>query len=286
MAWISSVAGAALIILVLWDAFHTIFHPNGEGRLSGFIAKGLWRVAKAIRGGRPHQLVGPAAMVAVVGFWLSLTTLGFALIYLPQLDGGFLFPTGLEPGQRADFVDALYLSLVTGATLGYGDIVPTYTALKLVSPLQALTGFALLTAALSWVLQLYPALARRRALALRIHAGVEKLKEGPLSHEGLLDLSEGVMRLKVDTSQNSEMFYFVEDDKRSSVAAGLPRLWQWASDASIGDNERDRAAGGYAISAMAELAGALAPLLDMRADADPFEVLRRFATSHGGRGEK
>ena len=76
--------------------------------------------------------------------------------------GGLLVePPGLEPSERIDLLDSLYLSLVTVAALGYGDIVPTYAWLRLVSPLEALIGCALLTAAVSWILQIHPALARK-----------------------------------------------------------------------------------------------------------------------------
>ena len=59
----------------------------------------------------------------------------------------------------------LYLSLVTLVTLGYGDIVPTSDWLRILQQLEALTGFAIVTASLSWVISIYPALGRRRALA-------------------------------------------------------------------------------------------------------------------------
>jgi hypothetical protein len=65
-------------------------------------------------------------------------------------------------------LDALYLSTVAMSTLGFGDIVPVDGWLRLVVPVQALVGFLLLTAAVSWVLQVYPAPARRRVLAVRL----------------------------------------------------------------------------------------------------------------------
>ncbi|MFF8942469.1 potassium channel family protein [Streptomyces sp. NPDC014864] len=63
---------------------------------------------------------------------------------------------------------SVYLSLVTVATLGLGDIAPSADWLRIVAPLEAMVGFVLLTATVSWILGIYPALARRRALALRI----------------------------------------------------------------------------------------------------------------------
>ena len=62
---------------------------------------------------------------------------------------------------------ALSIALVTVATLGFGDILPADPVLRVVAPVQALVGFVLLTAAISWVLQVYPPLGRRRALARR-----------------------------------------------------------------------------------------------------------------------
>ena len=39
-----------------------------------------------------------------------------------------------------------------------------------IAPLEALTGFVLLTTALAWFAQIYPPLSRRRALALQLHS--------------------------------------------------------------------------------------------------------------------
>ncbi len=73
----------------------------------------------------------------------------------------FLYATGLNPANNSGFVDALYLSLMTLTTLGYRTITPTAGWLRLLGPLEALIGFALLTASLTWVTSLYPALRRR-----------------------------------------------------------------------------------------------------------------------------
>lgn len=54
---------------------------------------------------------------------------------------------------------------MTLATLGYGDIAPATGWLRALAPLEAVVGFALVTAGISWTLALYPALSRQRALA-------------------------------------------------------------------------------------------------------------------------
>jgi hypothetical protein len=48
------------------------------------------------------------------------------------------------------------------------DIAPTDAWLRIAAPLEALIGFAPLTAAVSWISQIHPALTRRRLLALRL----------------------------------------------------------------------------------------------------------------------
>jgi hypothetical protein len=90
-------------------------------------------------------------MVAVTGLWTVLIVLGWTLVYWPHISHGFSYAEGLQPTVRTDFLDALYLSLVMVATLGLGDIVPDDGWLRIVAPLQALVGFALLTALVSWV---------------------------------------------------------------------------------------------------------------------------------------
>ncbi|GGG65188.1 hypothetical protein GCM10011374_31240 [Kocuria dechangensis] len=107
-------------------------------------------------------------MVAVVVLWVLLQGAGWALVYLPHVPGGFVHSSGVDPGEYPDAAEAFYVSLVTLATLGFGDAVPTDPGIRLASPLEALTGFALLTAALTWFTQIYPPLARRRSLALEL----------------------------------------------------------------------------------------------------------------------
>lgn len=76
---------------------------------------------------------------------------------------GFNFGSSLDPHRSSDAVATLDLSLATVGTLGFGDILPADPVLRVLAPVQALLGFVLLTAAISWVLQVYPALGRPRA---------------------------------------------------------------------------------------------------------------------------
>lgn len=156
-----------LVLVVTWDVFHTLLHPKGQGRLSKTLMHAVWMTSRHL-GTYGRSLSGAVAMVAAIGGWGVLMLVGWALIFWPWMPEGFLYATGTDPATRSTVVDAVYLSLVSLTTLGYGDITPLTPWLRFAAPVEGLLGFALLTAAVSWVLQVYPALTRRRVLALRL----------------------------------------------------------------------------------------------------------------------
>jgi hypothetical protein len=176
--------------------------------------------------------------VAVIATWAALVVLGGALVYWPQIPEGVSYGTGLEPAQRGDFTDALYVSLVTTTTLGFGDIVPTAAWLRVVTPLQALIGFTLLTAAVSWVLQIYPALNRRRTMALRLtslqrsslHDAVRK-SDSVLLAVLLEDLAGQVTQASVDFTQYAETYTSGTATARSPSPWPCLTLPSWARSA-------------------------------------------------------
>ena len=167
-------------------------------------------------------------MVMVIAMWAILQTLGWALIYYPNMPGGFSYSPGLDPSRYNNFAESLYVSLVTLTTLGYGDVIAKEEWIRLLSPLQALIGFSLLSAALSWFSQLYPAQARRRALAVKLQSladadYVHHLNEleTAVASRVLDNLAEDLIRIRVDLTQNSELYYFHESDVRLSLIASL-----------------------------------------------------------------
>ena len=204
--WVVTVLGVAVVLAVLRDIFHTLWHPSGHGGLGRQVLAAIWRIGRPRRGHRRvRALAGPLAMVVVVMAWVALIVLGWTLIYWPHLDDGFFITESLKETSRGGLLDALYLSMVTLATLGFGDIVPTAEWLRVAVPLQAMLGFVLLTAVVTWVLQVYPALTRRRALAIRLSLlrradAVRVLAEEdvPMAANLLEDLAGEVVQARVD----------------------------------------------------------------------------------------
>ncbi|KRE40235.1 potassium channel family protein [Knoellia sp. Soil729] len=229
MTWAMTVAGVVVILLALRDIFHTLWHPAGFGTLSRFIFRGTWRITKlAGRQSRSTELAGPLGLLATLGMWAALSVLGFALVYLPRMPDGFYFGSSLEPTMSSDIVASVYLSIVAVATLGFGDILPATPVLRAVVPLEALVGFVLLTAGISWGLQLYPALIRRRALARRLSsmarcgaAEVVEKGEAGIAVQYLEGVRSELASIEMDLLQYAESYFFREVQSDLSLAATL-----------------------------------------------------------------
>ncbi|OBA30753.1 MULTISPECIES: potassium channel family protein [Rhodococcus] len=232
MTWIFSVLGAALIAVALRDIYATLWHPHGLGTLSRWVFRIIWSIAGRIRRhGRALGSAGPIGMVATVLLWAAMIVGGWALIYLPHMPGGFFFASALQPQSSSDPVASLYLSLVTVATLGYGDITPAYPALRLLIPVQALIGFVLFTAAISWILQIYPALIRRRAAARAVSllastdsAEVARHGEASIACALLDGVTEALTTVEFDLRQYSETYFFRDAEPDRSLAVMLAHV--------------------------------------------------------------
>ncbi len=229
MFWASTTVGAVLVVAALRDIFHTLWHPAGFGTLSRRVFRLVWRLSK-LRYGRVRStdLAGPLGLLATLGTWALLLIIGFALVYLPRMPDDFYFGSSLEPGKSPDLVASLYLSIVAVATLGLGDIMPATTLLRIVLPLEALVGFVLLSAGISWVLQVYPALTRRRALARRLttmaRCGVAEVVERgdpSVAVQHLEGVRAELATVEMDLLQYAESYYFREVGADTSMAAAL-----------------------------------------------------------------
>jgi hypothetical protein len=182
MNQIWTLGGTAFLLLLTVDVFLTVFHTSGQaGPLTRLQNRVVWRVHRfaADRGRRTSFLTfaAPAMVVITIIIWVILLTVGFALIYYPQVDD-FVVTDG-DPARR--WIAAFYFSGYTGATLGLGDILPDSPMLRILTPIHAFSGFALLSASVTYLLGLYRELIAIRSLAHNI--------AGYLDVNGNLDLS-------------------------------------------------------------------------------------------------
>ena len=226
-AVLSTVVGVALVGLALRDGFEALFVPDARTLLSRGIMRCWWRLAH----GRPRvrPLAGPLILLTILASWLALLICGWALILWPHFPQHFVFASG---PRGHDLVDALYLSAVTLSTIGYGDVTPSADALRLLLPVEALLGFGLLTAAVSWLLSVYPALSRRRSLAYEIwllrdvlgESGGLVQREGRSAEQLFGELLSRLVAVERDLVTLPVSYYFAERDPRFSLAEVMPWL--------------------------------------------------------------
>lgn len=106
-------------------------------------------------------------MGATLVVWVGGLAVGFALIYLPFVDELSCAPN--VPFGEKGVVEALYISGVPLTTVGFGDVVATRDALRLVTVLEAASGLLSITATVTYVLSVNPLLTELRTSA-RIQA--------------------------------------------------------------------------------------------------------------------
>jgi hypothetical protein len=225
--------GIALIIVAIFDIFETLFDPEGQGRITDAVGWTVWKIAK----GGPQALLsyaGPIAYIAVIGSWAFLLLTGWALIYWTQLPDAFIFDDGLDMEDVTGLITAYYVSVTTLSTLGYGDITPVPNWLRMLGPVQALLGFLLLTAGISWILAIYQDIEQRRSLAhdtTLLHESltslgirVRDLEAGSI--ERMLD--EVTSRLVLVSGSLNQFpityFFRVTDDRQSLAVMALSLL--------------------------------------------------------------
>jgi hypothetical protein len=218
--------GILLIALTVFDIFETLFDPEDQGRLSSAVCWTIWRFSKAL----PVALMvyaGPVAYFCVLVTWALLLITGWAFVYWPHLPGSFEFDAGLDPDDHRGFVPAFYLSLVTLATLGYGDITPTAGWLRVLGPAQSLLGFLLLSAAITWILAIYQDIELRRSLAHETtllreaieESGIKMADLEPHSIEQLVDeVTSRLVRVTGSLNQFPITYFFRISDDRQSLA--------------------------------------------------------------------
>ncbi|WP_284235427.1 potassium channel family protein [Mycobacterium antarcticum] len=284
--WVITVVGALLVAVVVRDVFHTLFHPIGHGSVAPKVMRLVWWLLRLFRSDRRiASLTGPLGIALVVLTWGAMAVLGWAMLYFPQMADGFAYGTELSPSDRHAASDALYVSLVTIGTLGMGDIVPTSEFLRVIVPLEALFGFMLLTAAVSWVLQIYPALERRRVLALQLSTLRRARGANPdLSVDSipigvLTGFAAAIVEARNDFTQYGATYYFRDIEADASLASSLDYAARLAADAAGSTRPETRLAGALITAAVESLVGLLNQEF-LRLDGDVDAVIQAYAADH------
>ena len=225
---LAAVAGLAIVVLIVAEVFFDLFHPAHSGALSDWIGRRLFNLLRRRRSLLP--LAGPLSVVIVIATWVLMLVLGFGLVYYGSFPEGFRTSTGEVPPRSPQFLSALYFSFETLITLGYGDYVPHAVPLRFVATSQALIGLGLLTASVSSIVLLYPALSRMRLLARSVAHFVAAERDASLSiaecDSGaiLAAFARDVSNTTIDLLHFPIVYYFAADDAEASLARWTGQL--------------------------------------------------------------
>jgi len=167
-------AGVFLLILVFYDIHATILRATKQpGPFSTFLNRGLWwiatRATQTLARRRRHRIlsaIGPLLMPSLIAFFILMLLIGFALIYLPRMQTDFKVD-GTAYGSQV--LQAFYFSGTTFLTIGYGDIMPISSATRIIALFEGATGLAIISLAITYLLTVYNALERKRAVALKFY---------------------------------------------------------------------------------------------------------------------
>lgn len=199
--WWLFLLGVAVVLLTLFDVVWTVIAAAiGRGPLSRLITEGVWRLLTIGGAGRRRrQLAGYAVVVALPCVWVLLLVTGFSLLYFagdaPIVDAN-------QPGSvTPQSVVAYAMGGLAGAGAGYTASTGLW---EFINNFSALTGLALFTLGVTFLLRVVSADANGRAAA----SGVGGLGKTPydivdraLTESDLSTLTMQVMSLSSSISQ-------------------------------------------------------------------------------------
>jgi hypothetical protein len=209
--------------------------------MSDWTAGAVWNLFRILA--RSHRRVltyaGPTAILAIIVSWAVLVWFGFALIYLPHLATGFTHLSAGEPASEGGVLEAMAVSLGALISLSEGTYAKLHW-LELARGSEAIFGFGLLTASVSWLLSIYPVLEARRSLAQRAtlldHAEranrLDLVRDSPgEARTWILDLGAALATLRNQMSQFPITYYFDLGEPETKLAGVLPYLLELAERA-------------------------------------------------------
>jgi hypothetical protein len=160
------ILGFALLVAILWDAFESVIlprHVRRSFRIARFFfrtAWGIWsRTGRFIRSPKRREgylsYFGPLSLLMLIGIWAGSLVMAFAML---QWGAGSALSSPTNP---TTFGTDLYYSGTTFFTLGLGDITPQSSGARILSVVEAGTGFGFLALIIAYLPTLYGAFSQR-----------------------------------------------------------------------------------------------------------------------------
>ncbi len=195
---LSAIAGIAIILVVLWEAFETVVLPRRVARrfrltvLYYRTSWFAWRTVACVikKPTRRESLLGyfgPLSLLMLFVVWGVAIIAGFGLLYYSSSGG---------VGMFANLSTSLLLSGATMFTLGLGDIVPQTALHRVLAICEGGLGFGFLALVISYLPVIYQVFSRREVntVLLDARAGspptAAELLRRHTGHDGLRDLEQ------------------------------------------------------------------------------------------------
>ncbi|HEY6469240.1 MAG TPA: hypothetical protein VI434_05690 [Candidatus Dormibacteraeota bacterium] len=165
--------GVVLTAITLFDVFQSVVFPRpsvGRVQLSVNLVRLTWRVWRAVAQ-KPHKLqtreaalaaFAPLAVVGLLVLWGLLIIIGYALIFSG-------LHNGLSP-QPDSFGTTLFFSAGRMLAFSVGGIEANDIPTRILTSLEAATGFGLFALVISLLFSLFSAFQRREAAVVALDA--------------------------------------------------------------------------------------------------------------------
>lgn len=168
MELVTATIGGGLIVVVMADLLTTaVSVSHGAGPLAGRLARTVWRGILRVhqRWRTPRLLVagGPVILLLIIVSWIVLLILGWSLVFdspetlLTVQDGKPVAVLG-----RLRYAASLVIGRGSGGIRPGGDLYAT------LEPVAALTGLAVVSLSIAYILPVVRGVVEKRSLALQI----------------------------------------------------------------------------------------------------------------------
>ena len=172
---LSVAAGIALVVITLADLFQVVVVPRSTGRryrVSFYVWRSTWLVWPAL-GWRLYPtdsdrreeflaIFAPFMLIALLGVWVALLVLGFAML-------SWGLRAGLTPANPS-FGTTLYFAGTSLLTIGFGDVVGRTAGPRLVAVLAGLAGLSLLSITTAYLFAIFGSFQRREMFVVTVAA--------------------------------------------------------------------------------------------------------------------
>jgi Ion channel len=168
---LSVALGIVVIALTLNDVFQSVVMPRATGRryrISFYAWRWAWRIwpPLALRFYATNDdlrenflaVFAPFMLIALIGLWVTLLVLGFALVLWGMR-------AGIAPGY-ASFGTMLYFAGSSLLTIGFGDVVGRGALPRFVSVMAGLAGLSLLSILTAFLFAIFGSFQQRETFVV------------------------------------------------------------------------------------------------------------------------